>query len=388
MQTRETSRAKLTAVAVFPPNSFLENPAVRADGSILVTEILQHQLWYVPPPAEGVPAEPVPVHTFDQFTMGIVEAGPDVFYVNTSDPFTTHRSFLHRLDLRHWDPGEPARAETVLEFPGRAGGLNGSCLLAPDVMVLADSLAGLIWRVDLPAGGGPATARVWLEHDSLAADPGGAPVLGVMPHQPGVNGVRYAARTGCLYYTSTGQQLFMRVPVHPGTHDPAGAPEFVAGGTMADDFCLDEDAGVAYVTTHRHNTIDRVPLQPGGSGTRQIVAGDPFDEQLAGPSSAAWGRRPGDCGRVAYVTSDGGLVAPPADGIVRRAKLLRAELPTTGPPDTTRAPAQTMADGARTRRQTQPRRHVPAPAIPAAPERMINQLANPVARSFSSLNET
>jgi len=131
-----------------------------------------------------------------------------------------------------------------------------------------------------------------------------------------------------------------------------------------------------------------VPLQPGGSGTRQIVAGDPFDEQLAGPSSAAWGRRPGDCGRVAYVTSDGGLVAPPADGIVRRAKLLRAELPTTGPPDTTRAPAQTMADGARTRRQTQPRRHVPAPAIPAAPERMINQLANPVARSFSSLNET
>ena len=85
MQTRETSRAKLTAVAVFPPNSFLENPAVRADGSILVTEILQHQLWYVPPPAEGVPAEPVPVHTFDQFTMGIVEAGPDVFYVNTSD---------------------------------------------------------------------------------------------------------------------------------------------------------------------------------------------------------------------------------------------------------------------------------------------------------------
>jgi len=66
-------------VAVFPENSFLENLAVRADGSILVTEILQGQLWYVPP--ERVPAEPVPVHTFGQFTMGIVEAGPDVFYI-------------------------------------------------------------------------------------------------------------------------------------------------------------------------------------------------------------------------------------------------------------------------------------------------------------------
>jgi hypothetical protein len=97
---------------------------------------------------------------------------------------------------------------------------------------------------------------------------------------------------------------------------------------MADDFCLDEDAGVAYVTTHRENTIDRVPLQPGSA--RLIVAGDPFDDQLVGPSSAAWGRRPGDYGRIVYVTSDGGLVAPPPDGIVRPPKLLRADLPANG----------------------------------------------------------
>jgi hypothetical protein len=71
-----------------------------------------------------------------------------------------------------------------------------------------------------------------------------------------------------------------------------------------------------------------VPLQPGGA--RQIVAGDPFDEQLAGPSSAAWGRRPGDYGRIAYVTSDGGLVAPPPDGIVQPPKLLRADLAANG----------------------------------------------------------
>ena len=152
-------------------------------------------------------------------------------------------------------------------------------------------------------------------------------MLGMVPHQPGVNGIRYAARTNYLYYTSTGKKLFMRVPVDSGTHEPAGAPEFVAGGTMADDFCLDEDAGVAYVTTHRENTIDRVPLQPGGA--RQIVAGEPFNDQLTGPSSAAWGRSPGDYGRIAYVISDGGLVAPPPDGIVRPPKLLRLELPAT-----------------------------------------------------------
>jgi hypothetical protein len=180
------------------------------------------------------------------------------------------------------------------------------------VLLLADSLAGLIWRADLPTGGGQATARVWLQHDSMVPAADSAQVLGMVPHQPGVNGVRYAARTGYLYYTSTGQKLFMRVPVHPATLEPAGDPEFVAGGTMADDFRLDEDADVAYVTTHRENTLDRVPLVP--SGTRHIVAGEPFSDQFVGPSSAVWGRNPGDYGRIAYVTTDGGLVAPPADG--------------------------------------------------------------------------
>ena len=102
----------------------------------------------------------------------------------------------------------------------------------------------------------------------------------------------------------------MRVSVDPTAHDPADPAEFVASGTIADDICLDEDAGLAYITTHRENTIDRVPLAPGGSGTRQIVAGDPFDDQLAGPSSAAWGRRPGDYGRSP--------TSPPTAGWSRR----------------------------------------------------------------------
>jgi hypothetical protein len=95
---------------------------------------------------------------------------------------------------------------------------------------------------------------------------------------------------------------------------------------MADDFCIDENAGVAYVTTHRENTIDRVPLELAENGAaRVIVAGDPFTEQLIGPSSAAWGRGPADYGRVAYVSSDGGTTSPPPDGKVRPAQVLRVE---------------------------------------------------------------
>ena len=116
----------------------------------------------------------------------------------------------------------------------------------------------------------------------------------------------------------------MRVHVDLRTNDPNGTPELVDSGTMADDFCIDEDARGAYVTTHRENTIDRVPLEP-NSGPRRSVAGQPFNELLLGPSSAAWSRVPGEYGRIAYFTTDGGQTAPPPDKIVRSAKVLRVE---------------------------------------------------------------
>jgi hypothetical protein len=324
MQTQEPTRAKLTTVAVFPRYCSLDNLVVRRDGSILVTAASQQELWCISPADARPRAGPVLVHTFDQVASGLVETQPDVFHISTSTGHWAHESFLHRLDLRHWNPGEPVRPEAVLQLGDPVGSLTGSCLLAPGVMVLADSLASLIWRVDLPAGHGNATARVWLQHETMRGDPGSP----LVPSQPGINGVGYAARTGYLYYTSMARKLLMRVPVDPGSHDPAGVPGCVASSIMADDFCLDEDADVAYLTKHQQNTIERVPLQAGGNA-RQIVAGEPFDEQLVGPSSAAWGRRPGDYGRIAYVTTDGGLAAPPTDDMVRPARLVRAEWPAT-----------------------------------------------------------
>jgi len=161
--------------------------------------------------------------------------------------------------------------------------MNGSCLLSPNVL-LAGGATSLIWRVDLPEDGKPATARIWMAHDNMKMRPGEK-----KPEQPGVNGVRYAARTGYLYYTSTSQQLMMRVSVDQDTLEPAGPPEFVAGGRYWDDFVLDEDAGIAYVTTHRENTIDRVEMQADGNRAGFVVAaGNPFTETLIGPSSGVW----------------------------------------------------------------------------------------------------
>ena len=312
----------LTPVAYFPERYFLENLAVRADGSVLVTAVLQKELWCVPGPEPRGEVRPVLVHTFEHMVSGIVEVQPDVFIVSVTDAYASQQSHLARVDLTTWTPGESVSPEIIFSFDDQRTGLNGSCLIGPGVMLVADSFAELIWRIDLGPNAKSATARVWLAHDTMALDPdSGVP----WPPQPGVNGVRFGAKSGCLFYTSTAQKVFMRVAVDPETLDPAGNAEFVAAIDNADDFCLDEDAGFAYVTRHRANTVDRVPLEPRHGSEVRHIAGDPFDEVLVGPSSAVWRRSPGDRGRVAYVTTDGGTTASP-DGVVRKAALLRLEL--------------------------------------------------------------
>ncbi len=316
-------QAKLTVVAEFPEKFFLENLAVRADGSMLVTVVNRKELWFVPTPRDALPVRPVLLFTFE-FNLGfVVEWKPDRFLIAVADVYDTRESRLYDLDLTGWTPGAAVAPRCMLEFPKPWVGLNGGCFLAPNVL-LAAGMANLIWRVDL-GDDGSASARIWLQHDTMKNRPGEK-----KPEQPGTNGVQFDRKRGYLYYTTTAQQMLLRVKVDPATQEAADLPEFVAGGREWDDFLIDDEAGVAYATTHRENTIDRIRLSPDANRAgRTVIAGEPFTETLVGPSAGAWGRAPGDKGRIAYFTSDGGTAQPP-DGKYRTGKVLRAELPPTG----------------------------------------------------------
>ena len=270
--------------------------------------------------------EPFCLHTFEQPTLGLAEIEPDIFLLLTANIYTTHESFIHKIDLRHWSPGAPIKPELFCTFPGEARGLNGCCLLRPGVLLVADCFASLIWRVDYSDDGKPPRISVWLKHDSMGYYPGK-----MKPEQPGVNGIRFAAKTSHLYYTATAKKLFMRVAVDPQGLEPVCEPEVVAAGRMGDDFCIDEDGKLIYLATHRQNTIDVISMDPGlNSGFTQSVAGDPFTETLIGPSGGAWGRKPGELGRTAFFITDGGT-ASPAPGGPQTAKLLRVDFePITG----------------------------------------------------------
>ena len=320
MSHNQAPQAHLTTVARFPTKYFLENLAIRTDNSVLVTAMNNKELWYVPAQSGDAEVEPVCLHTFEQPATGIAEIEPDVFLILCGNLYTTHESFAHQLDLRDWQPGSAVAPKLLCRFAEKARGLNGCCLIAPGVVLVADCFASLIWRLDLAADGGEPAIRVWLEHESMGYFPGK-----MKPQQPGVNGVRYAVRTNYLYYTATAKKLFMRVKVNPGTLEPADTPELVVAGRMGDDFCIDEEAEVIYLTTHRQNTIDVVSMDPGlNSGFTQSVAGEPFTEQLIGPSSGAWRRSPGDYGRVAYFIMDGGTASPPPSG-PKAAQLIKVE---------------------------------------------------------------
>ena len=314
-------QATLSTIASFPPGFLLENLAIRADHSILVTVVNRKELWHVPPAGDRHPAEPILLSTFDQHATSIVETAPDVFIISASNLYTTHESFLYRLDLRRWKHGTVVRPTSILQFPEAARALNCCCMISSSVLLVADGFGSRIWRVDLDDGGGTPRACVWLEHESMGYHPGA-----LKPEQPGVNGVQYDSETNTVFFTSTAKKLLMRVPTDPITLRPTGAPELVAAGRMGDDFFIDDRARVIYLTTHRQNTIDRIFMDPEhAAGSTQSVAGSPFKEEMIGPTSGVWGRGPDDYGKVAYITTDGGIASPPPDGVVRPAKVLRVE---------------------------------------------------------------
>ena len=134
-----TPTVTFTTVAQFPMGYFLEDVAVRADGSMLVIVVNKNELLYLPAPTRGTAVQPLLLHTFDQHPFHIVETTRDVFYVDTTNYLTDHASSLQRIDLRHWEPGMPVPVQPVLTFPFPVLALNGAYRLSPNVILVADA---------------------------------------------------------------------------------------------------------------------------------------------------------------------------------------------------------------------------------------------------------
>lgn len=237
---------------------------------------------------------------------GIAESYPDVFTVAAGNfqfgpqvpggvAGITGSFSVWSIDLT----GHEAKASLITTIP-EAGFLNGVTTIQnghPDYVLIADSLNGLIYRVNVKTG----------EYKSTIASP---LWLGNPGIQIGINGIH--TQEGYLFWTNSAQSTFGAVPIDLHTAEATGPVTIFANapnGTSFDDFAFKPGTGEIFLAT-QPNAISLIPRE----GQPVIVAGGGDDMTLAGPTSCAFGAD----GCTLYITTGGvggGPMGPVSGGV-------------------------------------------------------------------------
>jgi sugar lactone lactonase YvrE len=172
-----------------------------------------------------------------------------------------------------------------------------------DVLYIADSVLGVVWKV--PTGGGAAT--IWVDDPLLKP---------IIPGLPGANGLQIFHNE--VYVANSSQGAIVAIDINPdGT---AGAIRIHATGVPCDDFAFDLQ-GNLYATTDPFNTLLRVA--PDGSITTLLTAADGLD----GPTAVAFGRAGADNFNL-YICN----AAYPFFSVTHRPSLMKLHLDVPGAP--------------------------------------------------------
>ncbi len=282
-----------SVLAEFPVGTFLESLAIAPNGHIFVSSLQEGKVYRID--SKGTTKE---FATVEKAAGLAFDASGDLL---VSSSVGSTQAGIYRA--------REGAAELLVPMP-RAIFLNGLVHLDGSRYLVADSYQSLIWEIDIAQR----SARTWIKHLSLAqaADP-----FHPVPQFPGVNGVRIFKNA--VHASSTEQQKIVRIPLHED-FTPGPAEVFMSGINL-DDFAFDVD-GNLYGATHIYNSV--VKITPERVVT--VVAG--LDAGLAGSTSAAFGCTEADR-TVLYVTTNGGMSAPPDSG-VQPGRVIRIETGTPG----------------------------------------------------------
>ncbi|GAD99566.1 hypothetical protein NFIA_026140 [Paecilomyces variotii No. 5] len=290
LETRSSNSQSVSTVYQFPNvGSWIEGIAVRPNGNILVTRTDVPELWSIDPNSRTASV----VYTFPNATstVGITAIGEDVYavgtgIVNLTTTAATPGSFvIWKVDLS----SETPKVTTIKAIP-EGGSLDGMAYLqrgANTNLLIADTLEGVIWRLDPQSG----NYSVAMSDQSMLPAEGSIPI--------GINGVRII--DNYVYYTSSTQQKFCRVAV-ADDGSAAGPFEVIATGFFQDGFAIAPD-GTAYIATHPENTVVKVTPQ----GEASVFAGNLNSTEVAGSTDVQFS----NCGyEVIYVATNGAQGSP------------------------------------------------------------------------------
>lgn len=294
----------------FPMPTWLENIAATRTGGLLIGMVGKPELHLIDPFAASNSSIDALLQTFPGFdsVFGISELQPDVWAVATGNYSlagpTLGSSALWRVDLSN--VREP-KARKIADLP-RTKLVNGIAALSERVVLMADSFAGNVLRLDVESG----AYDVVLQNAALAANASSNPAIGV-------NGLKvlHATAPPTLVFSNSQFGIVGSVPVHPVTGRAVGQFRTLAKGLgVVDDLAVLDD-GTVVVARVWDNVVERIA----GDGTVVHIAGN----EALGATAAVLGRTWRDRS-VVYVCTSGGLIDGGAGGFVEGGKVVALSL--------------------------------------------------------------
>lgn len=314
----------VTTIYQFPPGTWVENLAVRRNGLLLVVANTSPLLYQLDPQSS---TEEPPVVLYDFSAAGngiqsITEVSEDVFAVEVATCNLTALSCT-RGSFSVWEAnlqqggyggsgGGGVRVRKVSDFP-ESGGLNGMATLKRDdagsTILIADSVLGAIWRLDMRTG----ENSVVIRDESLAG------VFDTIPI--GVNGLQI--RGNRLWFTNTGKGTLNVMPIDPVTGEKRGEARVVAAGLLPDDFELREEIEAFVCNATNDQLLVVGPLTGRGAAAPKVKVA----AELAGPTSVRRGRsRVDQARRSLYVSTIGGFAQWVAGNVTVGGTVSRVDL--------------------------------------------------------------
>lgn len=291
--------------------TWLENIAVRENGDLLVTQLRPTPVLYTIKNPTSKNATLDPIYEWHEpnaaVLAGVTETSLDTFVIITGNATANATGYVGTFSV--WEAkfhsleSSKLSVRKVVDVP-KAKFLNGIVALPehPEIVLIADSQAGLLFRLDTRTG----------RTEVIADRPEFKPYPEIYQGPAfGINGVKI--RDGYLYFSNSNLVAVYRVPItKEGYIARKGKASIelyanftVIGAIFIDDFTFKDD-GSLWATSNIGNIVAAVSVD--GKSIKQ-VAGAEDQLTLASDTAAEFGRTKADRD-ILYVVTAGGLSAP------------------------------------------------------------------------------